>query len=80
MSRRSTSTWTPVLLGPDTPWLCPDCHDHFVGLDHEAQVMFLIGLSPEGANHLRGATFRPSVPPRGAICRHCWEGVPAAED
>lgn len=72
MSRRSTSTWALVLVGPDTPWLCPACHDHFVGLDHEAQITFLIGLSPEGWTHREGAVPVSAVPPRGAVCRHCW--------
>lgn len=63
--------WTVVLLGRDKPWLCPPCREVFDALDHEDRIRFLIGLSPEGVNHLSGAVLEAASPLRGATCRNC---------
>ena len=68
---------TVVLLGTDTPWLCPTCREMFDVLDREDRIRFLIGLSPDGANHLSGADHEAASPLRGATCRHCWAEISA---
>lgn len=71
--------WYVVRLGPDALWLCPTCHDALVLLELGDHVRFLIGLSPQGERHLGGVAFRLAIPPRGTVCRHCWQEVPAAD-
>lgn len=66
------SPWFIFVLGPDAPWLCPRCRDHYHSLDLDEQLVYLINLSPCGWAHGRGAVIVPEMPPRGVVCRGCW--------
>lgn len=77
--QRSRSPWLIVQLAPDAPWLCSRCREAFELLNFEDQITLLIGLSPEGLNHLSGADVKVAIPTPGSVCRHCWkEAQPAA--